>query len=285
MKVLVTGSSGQLGYDILRELKKRKIKCLGCDRKDFDITDENKVYQNIVSYRPDVIIHCSAYTNVDRAEEEKDLCYQVNVEGTRNIAKVASEIDSKLVYISTDYVFDGCGSEPFKIYDDTNPVNYYGYTKCLGEHEIREIMSKYFIVRVSWLFGVNGNNFINTMLKLGGQNAKLTVINDQVGSPTYTVDVSKLIIDIIQTDNFGTYHVTNEGYCSWYDFACEIFKLSNIDVNIKPVKSYEFKTVAPRPKNSRLDKSAIDNIGLRRLPCWKDAVYRYLLEKKIQKNE
>jgi dTDP-4-dehydrorhamnose reductase/dTDP-4-dehydrorhamnose 3,5-epimerase len=276
IKVLVTGVNGQLGYDVVLRLKELGIDVIGVDVNDFDITDEIQTVQNILTIKPDVVVHCAAYTAVDKAEEERNKCYSVNTVGTRNIALACKEIDAKMVYISTDYVFDGKGVEPFDENHDTCPINYYGFTKAEGEKIVDEILNKYFIVRTSWVFGINGNNFIKTMLKLSETKDTLKVVNDQYGSPTYTKDLAELICDMIQTNKYGVYHGTNEGYCSWYELAVEIFKISGKDVNVIPVPSEEYPTKAVRPKNSRLSKGNLDANNFKRLPDWKDAVKRYI---------
>lgn len=257
MKVLVTGSNGQLGYDVVKKLKEAKIDCYGATREDFDLTQEKETKGFILNYQPDVIVHCAAYTNVDQAEVERELCYHVNVEGTKYVAEAAKEINAKMLYISTDYVFDGQGEEPFEVTDEPNPINYYGETKYLGEQEVQKLLDKYFIVRTSWVFGEHGDNFVKTMLKLGKERDEISVVADQYGSPTYTVDLVELIVEMIKTDKFGVYHASNEGYCSWYEFAKEIFKVANMDVKVQPVSSDEFETIAKRPRNSRLSKKSL----------------------------
>lgn len=257
MKVLVTGADGQLGYDVVEKLSKLDIEHIGVDKEDFDLTNEKETKEFILDYAPDIIVHCAAYTDVDQAEVEKELCYEVNVEGTRYVAEAAKELDAKILYISTDYVFDGQGEEPFEVTDQPNPINYYGETKYLGEQEVQKLLDKYFIIRTSWVFGKHGENFIKTMLKLGKEKDEISVVSDQYGSPTYTVDLAELIIEMIKTDKYGIYHATNEGFCSWYEFAKEIFKTADINVKVKPVSSDEFKSKAKRPKNSRLSKNSL----------------------------
>jgi dTDP-4-dehydrorhamnose reductase len=277
MKVLVTGANGQLGYDVVERLKKLNIEHIGVSRKDFDLTDEEQTKSFILNHKPDVVIHCAAYTAVDKAEEERDLCYAVNVLGTRYIAQACKKIDAKMVYISTDYVFDGEKEEPYEVTDTPNPINYYGLTKYLGEQEVQKNLDKFFIVRTSWVFGKNGNNFVKTMLKLGQERKEIKVVCDQVGSPTYTYDLAKLLWDMIQTDKYGIYHATNEGYCSWYEFACEIFKVAGMDdVKVIPIKSEEYLTKAVRPKYSKLSKDKLELKGFIRLPNWKDALKKYI---------
>lgn len=279
MKVLVTGVKGQLGFDVCKELDKRNIENKGIDRDDCDITDEQAVLSYIKNYAPDVVVHCAAYTAVDRAEDEKEICYNVNVKGTEYIARACKEIDAKMVYISTDYVFEGTGDKAYEVQDNTAPDNTYGITKYQGEEAVRKILSKYFIIRISWVFGINGNNFINTMMKLGESRSELNVVADQVGSPTYTYDTAPLICDMIATEKYGTYHATNEGYCSWADLAEYIFSVTGQKVLVHHIKSEEYPTKASRPKNSRLSKASLDDAGFKRLPDWQDAVKRYINEK------
>ena len=279
MKVLVTGVKGQLGFDVCKELDKRNIENKGIDRDDCDITDEQAVLSYIKNYAPDVVVHCAAYTAVDRAEDEKEICYNVNVKGTEYIARACKEIDAKMVYISTDYVFEGVGDDAYEVDDKAAPDNTYGITKYQGEEAVRKILSKYFIIRISWVFGINGNNFINTMMKLGESRSELNVVADQIGSPTYTYDTAPLICDMIATEKYGTYHATNEGYCSWADLAEYIFSVTGQKVLVHHIKSEEYPTKASRPKNSRLSKASLDNAGFKRLPDWQDAVKRYINEK------
>ena len=279
MKALVTGVKGQLGFDVCKELDKRNIENKGIDRDDCDITDEQAVLSYIKNYAPDVVVHCAAYTAVDRAEDEKEICYNVNVKGTEYIARACKEIDAKMVYISTDYVFEGTGDKAYEVQDNTAPDNTYGITKYQGEEAVRKILSKYFIIRISWVFGINGNNFINTMMKLGESRSELNVVADQIGSPTYTYDTAPLICDMIATDKYGIYHATNEGYCSWADLAEYIFSVTGQNVLVHHIKSEEYPTKASRPKNSRLSKASLDNAGFKRLPDWQDAVKRYINEK------
>ncbi len=278
VKVLVTGANGQLGYDMLKKLNEVGIETIASTREDFDLTDYDSTNAYIKSCKPDIIIHCAAYTAVDKAEDEKEKCYKVNVEGTRNIALAAKDIDSKVVYISTDYVFDGKDEAPYKEDESTNPVNYYGYTKAQGEKIIQDLLEKYYIVRTSWVFGANGNNFVKTMLRLSESRDELSVVSDQIGSPTYTKDLADFIFDLIQTDNYGIYHGVNEGYCNWSEFAEEIFSIAGKKVKVHPIKSIEYPTKASRPYNSRLSKKRMDSAGLKRLPDWKDALNRFLSE-------
>lgn len=278
MKVLVTGYTGQLGFDVIRELKARNIECIGTTRNEFSLTDIEKMQAFVKAYKPDVVIHCAAYTAVDKAEDEVELCAQINHLATKKLAKVCKEIDAKMIYISTDYVFAGSGEDFYEVSDEKAPQNVYGKSKLDGELAVQEILDKYFIVRISWVFGSNGKNFIKTMLNLAKNHDKLTVVNDQIGSPTYTVDLAKLLCDMALSDKYGIYHATNEGVCSWYDFACEIFKQADIKINVKPVPSTAFPTKAIRPHNSRMSKKCLDEAGFNRLPTWQNALTKYLKE-------
>ncbi len=277
MKILVTGYKGQLGYDVVNEATARNIEAIGVDIDEMDITDANQVQEVITSGNYDVVVHCAAWTAVDKAEDEIELCTKVNVEGTKNIASVCEKLDIPMMYFSTDYVFDGQGTTPWSEYDQRDPLNVYGQTKYEGEL-IVEKLNKNFIIRIAWVFGVNGNNFIKTMLRLGKERGAVSVVADQVGSPTYTDDLSTLVVDMIQTEKYGTYHATNEGLCSWYEFACEIFKQAGLEVEVTPVDSSAFPVKATRPKNSRLYKTELDKNGFDRLPTWQDALSRYLEE-------
>lgn len=277
MKVLVTGVNGQLGHDVVIELEKRGHEAIATDAEEMDITDEALVDEIIWNIKPDAVIHCAAYTAVDKAEDNVDICRKVNSNGTDNIAKACKKVGCKMMYISTDYVFDGEGERPWEPDDEvTAPLNVYGQTKYEGEQAVRTQVDKHFIVRIAWVFGVNGHNFIKTMLKLGKQNGAVKVVCDQIGSPTYTEDLSVLLCDMIESEKYGTYHATNEGLCSWYDFACEIFKAAGMDVNVTPVKSEEFPSRAKRPKNSRMSKDKLEANGFNRLPSWQDATKRYV---------
>lgn len=294
MKVLVTGTSGQLGYDVMEELAKRGYDGVGADRSDsdaefehviIDITDRDKVFQIVKDVNPDVIVHCAAWTNVDGAEDPNnlDIVRAVNVDGTKNLADAAKEVDAKFVYISTDYVFDGQGERPWQP-DDKNyaPLNVYGQSKLDGELAVSGTLEKYFIVRIAWVFGRNGKNFIKTMIEVGKTHPEVSVVDDQIGTPTYTVDLARLLVDMIETEKYGYYHATNEGgYISWADFAVEIYKQAGMDVKVKPVSTEEYekiagKTVAKRPFNSRLDKFKLVENGFTPLPTWQDAVKRFL---------
>lgn len=278
MKVLVTGYTGQLGFDVIRELKARNIECIGTIRNEFSLTDTEKMQAFVKAYKPDAVIHCAAYMNVNEAEDNKDLCMLVNYSSTKELAKICKEIDAKMIYISTDYVFAGSGEGFYEINNDKEPQNVYGKSKLKGELAIQKILDKYFIIRTSWLFGINGNNFIKYVLSEQKKGNKLRIVNDQIGSPTYTVDLAKLLCDMSLSDKYGIYHATNEGICSWYDFACEIFKQADIKINVKPVSSTAFPTKAIRPHNSRMSKKCLDEAGFNRLPIWQDALVRYLQE-------
>ena len=280
-KYLVTGVNGQLGYDIVKELNERgEYDVLALDKDEMDITDKEQVSKIIKAYKPDVIFHCAAWTAVDKAEELKDVCEKVNVEGTKNIADASIEVGAKLVYISTDYVFDGTKEGLYTEEDKPNPKSVYGQTKYDGEEAVRK-NPNHFITRISWVFGVNGNNFIKTMLKLADKYKELKVVDDQIGSPTYTVDLAKLLVEMVETDKYGTYHVNNEGYCSWAEFAQYIMESNGKETKINPVTTEEYyegkdmSKVAYRPRNSKLDKSKLESAGFKRLPSWQDATERY----------
>ena len=275
MKVLVTGANGQLGYDVVKELQKQNIECFGVTRKDFDIIDFEETEKFITNYMPDVVIHCAAYTAVDKAEDEQGLCYLVNVSATENIAQICKKIDAKMVYISTDYVFDGTKDGFYEVDDKPKPVNVYGRTKLLGEQAVQKILNKYFIIRISWVFGEHGNNFVKTMLKLGKERKEINVVADQYGSPTYTADLASLLIEMIKTDKYGIYHATNEGICSWAEFAEEIFKLAEMNVKVNCITTDEYPTKAKRPLNSRLSKEKIDKYFYK-LPFWEIALEKFI---------
>lgn len=278
MKILVTGVKGQLGHDVMNELAKRGHEAVGVDVEEMDITDEAAVQRVIKESAAEAVIHCAAYTAVDAAEDNMELCLRVNAYGTENIAKVCKELDIRLMYISTDYVFDGQGERPWEPEDQRDPLNAYGSSKYQGELAVERYLSKYFVVRISWVFGLNGNNFIKTMLRLSETGDSITVVNDQFGSPTYTYDLARLLVDMIQTEEYGYYHASNEGICSWYEFACEIFRQAGRKVTVLPVDSSSYSTKAPRPKNSRMNKDKLTQKGFQRLPEWQDAVQRYLKE-------
>lgn len=299
MKVLVTGVSGQLGHDVMNELEKRGYTGIGSDIAEkyngvddktavvnmeyvkMDITDEKAVEETITSVHPDVIIHCAAWTAVDMAEDDDKVekVRAVNAGGTKNIANAAKKLDCKMVYISTDYVFDGQGEKPWEPdCKDYKPLNVYGQTKLEGELAVSEILDKYFIVRIAWVFGVNGKNFIKTMINVGKTHDTVRVVNDQIGTPTYTLDLAVLLVDMIETDKYGYYHATNEGgYISWYDFTLEIYKQAGLDTKVIPVTTQEYGlSKAARPFNSRLDKSKLVSNGFTPLPTWQDATRRYV---------
>ena len=278
MKVLVTGAKGQLGTDLMNELAKRGIEGIGVDVQEMDITDAEACRRVIKNSGADAVIHCAAYTAVDAAEDNVDLCRRINGEGTRNVAQACKEADVKLMYISTDYVFDGQGTRPWEPDDERHPLNVYGQTKYEGELAVEELSDKYFIVRIAWVFGVAGKNFIKTMLRLGKERGAVSVLDDQIGSPTYTYDLARLLVDMIQTDKYGRYHATNEGLCSWYEFAKEIFRQAGMDVPVTPVSSDAFPAKATRPSNSRLNKDKLSENGFERLPAWQDALGRFLKE-------
>ena len=289
-KYLITGYNGQLGYDLKRELLKRgvdKSNILATDIDDMDITNKKQVEDVVSRFKPDVIFHCAAWTAVDKAEDMEDRVRSINVDGTRNVVDASVKVGAKIVYLSTDYVFDGTKDGLYEPDDEVNPKSVYGKTKFEGEEEVRK-NPNHFIARISWVFGINGNNFIRTMLKLSENHDELNVVNDQIGSPTYTVDLSRLLVDLSQTDNYGTYHVTNEEYCSWADFAKYIFEINHKRVKVNEVSTEEYLNIsgikqAYRPRNSKLDKSKLDEIGIDRLPSWKDATKRYCDELEDEK--
>lgn len=292
MRVLVTGAKGQLGHDVVNELEKRGITGIGVDIDEMDITDPAACRRVITDADVDAVIHCAAYTAVDAAEDNAELCNKINGEGTANIADVCRDLDIKMMYISTDYVFNGQGVRPWEPDDEREPLNAYGMSKYLGELAVEERLTKYFIVRIAWVFGQNGKNFIKTMLNIGKTHEKLTVVNDQIGTPTYTYDLARLLADMIQTEKYGYYHATNEGgYISWYDFAVEIFRQASElghpeydadHLTVTPVTTEEYgASKARRPFNSRLDRSKLAANGFTPLPDWKDALHRYLMELKF----
>lgn len=292
MNVLVTGVAGQLGFDVINELIKRGHNAVGsdiiskekmsltCEYIELDITDSKTVESCITLLKPDAVVHCAAWTAVDAAEEEenKSKVLSINVIGTENIAKAALKVNAKLLYVSTDYVFDGSGEKPWEVNDKPSPINFYGNSKLLGEKVVSQLMSRFFIVRTSWAFGMNGNNFVKTILGLGKKYETLRVVNDQIGTPTYTFDLARLLVDMIETDKYGIYHATNEGgYISWCDFAKEILKIVDSKTIIIPITSREYSlSKATRPLNSRLGKSCINSNGFKLLPSWQDAIQRYI---------
>ena len=280
MRILVTGVKGQLGHDVVNEMVKRGLEPVGVDLEEMDITDAGACRKVITESKVDAVIHCAAYTAVDAAEDNVDVCRKVNADGTRNIAEVCRDLDIKMMYISTDYVFDGQGTRPWEPDGERHPLNVYGQTKYEGELAVEELVKKFFIVRIAWVFGVNGKNFIKTMLRIGKERGAATVVDDQIGSPTYTYDLARLLVDMIQTEKYGRYHATNEGLCSWYEFACEIFRQAGMDeVKVTPVPTSGYPaSKAKRPMNSRISKEKLTENGFERLPDWKDAVGRYLKE-------
>lgn len=283
MKVLVTGVKGQLGFDVTRELNKRGHQAVGVDVDEMDITDENKVLEVVCGEKPGAVIHCAAWTAVDKAESFADKVYEVNALGAKYIAEACKKIGAKMSFISTDYVFDGSGDAPHKTTDERRALSVYGRTKIQGEDFVREALDKFFIVRITWAFGVNGGNFVKTMLKLADSGkTELNVVNDQIGSPTYTVDLARLLVDMVESERYGVYHATNEGFISCYDFAREIFSLAGKTVKVNPVTTEEYLKLVPqqakRPLNSRLDKSDLVKNGFEPLPDWRDALARYLKE-------
>ncbi len=276
MRVLVTGVKGQLGYDVVNELTARGIEAVGVDIEEMDITDESSVDKVIGEAKVDAVIHCAAYTAVDAAEDNEEICRKVNAGGTENIAKACKKYDLKMLYISTDYVFDGQGERPWEPDDKAAPQSVYGQTKYEGELAVQNILDKFFIVRIAWVFGINGKNFVKTMLNLSKKFDTLRVVNDQFGSPTYTYDLSKLLADMIVTEKYGIYHATNEGICSWYDFACAIFKEAGVEITVNPVSTAEYGAKANRPYNSRMSKEKLTENGFNKLPTWQDALARYV---------
>ncbi len=278
MSVLVTGVTGQLGFDVMRELSRVGIEAEGAARRDFSLTDEAAARRFITAVKPSAVVHCAAYTAVDKAEDEERTAFAVNAEGTRNIAKICRDINAKLIYISTDYVFPGDGEYFYETPDPKDPQNVYGRSKLAGEYAVIETLAEYFIVRISWVFGINGKNFVRTMLDLSQTHEELKVVDDQVGSPTYTADLAHLLVNMVKSDRYGVYHATNEGICSWAQFAEEIFRQSGRKTRVVPVPSAAYPTKAKRPLNSRLSKNSLDAAGFARLPHWKDALGRYLIE-------
>ena len=275
MRALITGGSGQVGYDIARLLEENNTMMYVPTHEEMDITDRDSVMMAFDSFKPDVVFHCAAYTAVDKAEEDKERCYDINVNGTKNIVDASNIYGSKVVYISTDYVFHGDKNGIYETSDITDPINYYGYTKYLGEQEVMK-NSNNLIVRISWVFGINGKNFVKTMLRLASSRDEISVVSDQVGSPTYTYDLARLLVDMVNKNKSGIYQATNEGYCSWYEFAKYIFEVSEIDIRVNPILTKDYVTLAKRPLNSRLSKDKLDEDGLTRLPDWKDATKRYI---------
>lgn len=278
MRVLVTGVKGQLGHDVMNELAKRGYEGIGVDVEEMDITDREAVERVMREVYPDKVVHCAAWTAVDDAEDKEELCRKVNALGTENIARMCRELSAPMIYLSTDYVFDGEGTRPWEPDDERHPLNVYGQTKYEGELAVEKYLDAYFIVRIAWVFGVNGKNFIKTMLRLSETHDTLTVVDDQVGSPTYTYDLARLLVDMLETEKYGRYHATNEGLCSWYEFAKEIFRQAGREVKVLPVSSEEYPAKAKRPHNSRMNKEKLKEMGFTPLPSWEDALSRYLKE-------
>lgn len=285
MRVFVTGVKGQLGHDVVLELESRGMEAIGVDIDEMDITNASEVDRVIKEASPDAVIHCAAYTAVDAAEENEEICRKVNAEGPRNIARVCKELNIKMIQISTDYVFDGQGERPWEPDDICRPCSVYGQTKYEGELAVRELLEKYFIVRIAWVFGINGKNFVKTMLSLAKNHDTIRVVNDQFGSPTYTYDLAKLLADMVLTEKYGVYHATNEGICSWYEYACAIFEEAEVRVNVIPVTTEEYGAKANRPANSRMSKEKLTENGFQRLPEWRDALRRYIGELERQERQ
>ena len=278
--ILVTGSTGQLGSDVVKELLKRGYSTLSPNRSEFNLCSEDSIRNYILNSNCEAIVHCAAYTQVDKAEDEKGLCIKINATATKHIVKCAKILDIPMIYISTDYVFDGTKDGEYTENDETNPINIYEESKLAGEKYVQEILDKYYIVRTSWVFNINGKNFIETMLRLSKANNQLSIVNDQIGSPTYTKDLSRLLVDMLETNKYGLYHATNEGYCSWYEFADTIFKLANINIDIKAINSNEYASRAKRPLNSKLSKDKLIEYGFKPLPHWEDALKDYLIRRR-----
>lgn len=285
MRYLVTGVKGQLGFDIVRELNKRNITdIIAIDKEELDLTDGTKVEAFVLEQKPDVIFHSAAWTNVDKAEEEESLVFDINVKATSYLVDAAEKLGAKIFYISTDYVFDGTKDGLYDTDDAVNPLSVYGRTKFLGEQEVRQYKN-HFIVRTSWVFGINGGNFVRTMLKLAETKTELNIVSDQLGSPTYTPDLAKLLVDMSMTEEYGTYHATNDGVCSWAEFAEYIFKSNQKNVTVNAISSSEYPTKAKRPLNSKLSKKSLIEHNFKLLPSWKDAVERYNEELSQEKKE
>lgn len=279
MKILVTGVAGQLGYDVVRQLGLRGIEHKGVDLADFDLTDRRAVAEYICSYRPTHVVHCAAYTAVDKAESDRTLCTRVNVEGTRNVAAACAQIGAEMMYFSTDYVFDGFSKEtPWEVNDRKDPQNHYGMTKYQGELAVVELLERYYIVRISWVFGKNGNNFVKTMLRLAENQNEINVVCDQFGAPTYTYDVAALVCDLLESGKCGVYHAPNSGVCSWYEFAQKIFEATGKKIKVNPIPTSAYPAPAARPKNSRLSVVSLTQAGFAPLPTYDDALIRYLEE-------
>ncbi|MGJ7910697.1 dTDP-4-dehydrorhamnose reductase [Neobacillus sp. LXY-1] len=278
MKVVVTGAAGQLGQDVVKELEKKGHQAVGIDRSELDITVEADVLAYMNEVKPDAILHCAAYTNVDAAEENEEVAYQINALGTEYLAKAAKQTGAKLLYISTDYVFNGNATEPYETDHPTDPIGAYGRTKLAGEQLLQKHLEQFFIVRTAWVFGAYGQNFVKTMLRLGKERGEVGVVHDQVGSPTYTVDLARFMVELVETDRYGVYHATNNGVCSWYEFAVEIFKQAGVEVKVNPLTTEQFPRPAARPKYSVLSKKMLEEQGFTPLQDWKAALDAYLIE-------
>ena len=275
MKILLIGAEGQLGREFKNQIIGINHECVDLDLPEIDITDLELVNKIVTEENPDIIINCAAYTDVDDCEKNKDIAFKVNALGSRNLAIAANNVGSKLIHISTDYIFNGNGNKPYKEYDNPDPKTVYGQSKLLGEKYVEKLSNKYFIIRTAWLYG-EGDNFVRTMLKLGKEKDELDVVNDQIGSPTSTVDLAKTIIELMQTEHYGLYHGTCEGTCSWYDFAKKIFEIKNIDIKVKPVSSEKFKRPAPRPNYSVLDNYMLKLIDKNIFRNWEESLKEYL---------
>lgn len=278
MRVFVTGVSGQLGWDVCRVLEARGVEHRGVSSRELDITDGAAVERELAAYAPDALIHCAAYTAVDRAEDEPEACWRVNAEGTYHLAAACRALGCKMIYISTDYVFPGRGDTPWEATDGAAPRSVYGRSKLAGELAVQTLLERYFIVRTSWVFGKNGGNFVKTMLRLSESREEVSVVCDQIGSPTYTADLAVLLCDMAATERYGVYHAANEGFCSWADFAAAIFARAGKDTRVRPISTAEYPAKAERPLNSRLSRRSLDEAGFARLPAWEDALARYLRE-------
>ena len=277
MKILVTGATGMLGQDVLRVVREQRHECLGVGSADFDLQDMAAVRAAVTAFNPDAIVHCAAYTAVDKAESEPACCASVNGLGTLNIARAALAVDARLLHVSTDYVFDGSGETPWEEYDRPRPLNVYGLSKLQAEEAVRSLVPKHFILRTSWVFGHGGGNFVETIRRLGKEKSSISVVDDQIGSPTYSVDLARLIAQMIVTDRYGTYHGTNEGFCSFADFARMILRAEGSRCRVNPIPSSQYPSAARRPMNSRLSKRSLDEGGFSRLPIWEDALRRYIV--------
>lgn len=278
MKILVTGANGQLGHDLVNELNRRNHFVIPCGHAELDVCSPEQVRSVIMQLKPDAVIHCAAYTAVDKAEDEAEKCFQVNAFGTENVSRACAEIGAKLMYLSTDYVFDGAGDAQWETYDKPAPLNVYGMSKLDGEKAVQNNTNRHFIVRISWVFGIAGKNFVKTMLRLGKEKDIINVVNDQVGAPTYTADLAVLLADMIETEKYGVYHASNENFCSWAEFASAIMKKAKLPAKIVNISSEEYPVRARRPLNSRLNKDKLSQMGFKRLPTWEDALDRFLAE-------